>query len=52
MLTDDAKSSRQIPTRKNILEAMRWLVRSARKDDSLFFHCTDDFCASLIIQHV
>ncbi|KAF9013116.1 caspase domain-containing protein [Cyathus striatus] len=26
------------PTRKNIFDALHWLVRSARKDDSLFFH--------------
>jgi hypothetical protein len=24
-----------------MLDAMRWLVRSARPDDSLFFHCKD-----------
>jgi metacaspase-1 len=27
-----------IPTRKNILNAMHWLVRDARPNDSLFFH--------------
>ncbi|KAJ8515297.1 hypothetical protein ONZ45_g7273 [Pleurotus djamor] len=29
---------RRIPTRENIIDAMRWLVRSAKQDDSLFFH--------------
>lgn len=39
LLTDDASDPRQRPTRRNILEAMRWLVRSAQGNDSLFFHC-------------
>lgn len=38
LLTDDSSDPRQIPTRQNMLDAMRWLVRSARTDDSLFFH--------------
>jgi hypothetical protein len=38
-LTDDARDPRNLPTRANILGAMRWLVRGARKHDSLFFHC-------------
>ncbi|KAI0666481.1 caspase domain-containing protein [Trametes maxima] len=38
ILTDDAKSSRQRPTRANIIDAMNWLVRSAHTHDSLFFH--------------
>jgi len=37
-LTDDARDPRNVPTRLNILGAMRWLVRGARKHDSLFFH--------------
>ncbi|KAI9454190.1 caspase domain-containing protein, partial [Russula earlei] len=37
-LTDDARNPRNQPTRLNILGAMRWLVRGARKHDSLFFH--------------
>ncbi|KAH9960604.1 caspase domain-containing protein [Russula dissimulans] len=37
-LTDDARDPRNLPTRLNILGAMRWLVRGARKHDSLFFH--------------
>ncbi|KAH9026808.1 peptidase C14, caspase domain-containing protein [Lactarius pseudohatsudake] len=37
-LTDEARDPRNLPTRANILGAMRWLVRGARKHDSLFFH--------------
>ncbi|KAL1746379.1 caspase domain-containing protein [Schizophyllum fasciatum] len=38
-LTDDNPHSRSRPTRQNMLEAMRWLVKDAQPDDSLFFHC-------------
>ncbi|KAL7417291.1 caspase domain-containing protein [Mrakia frigida] len=38
ILTDDARDSRQMPTRQNILTAMQWLVRGAAPNDSLFFH--------------
>lgn len=38
LLTDDASDPRSIPTRENMLDAMRWLVRGARADDALFFH--------------
>jgi metacaspase-1 len=27
------------PTRKNMFDAMKWLVKDAKKHDSLFFHC-------------
>ncbi|KAH9991953.1 caspase domain-containing protein [Russula compacta] len=37
-LTDDARDPRNLPTRQNMLGAMRWLVRDAHKNDSLFFH--------------
>lgn len=37
-LTDDAPNPRQKPTKQNILQAMEWLVRGARPNDSLFFH--------------
>ncbi|KAI0247395.1 peptidase C14, partial [Lactifluus subvellereus] len=37
-LTDDAPDPRNLPTRANILGAMRWLVRGAHRHDSLFFH--------------
>jgi len=39
-LTDEARDPRNLPTRQNILGAIRWLVRGAHKHDSLFFHCT------------
>ena len=38
-LTDDAPDPRNLPTKTNILSAMRWLVRGAHKHDSLFIHC-------------
>ncbi|KAL0961023.1 hypothetical protein HGRIS_006015 [Hohenbuehelia grisea] len=38
LLSDDSHDPRKIPTKRNILDAMKWLVRSARPDDSLFFH--------------
>ncbi|KAI0080416.1 hypothetical protein K474DRAFT_1637636 [Panus rudis PR-1116 ss-1] len=38
LLTDDSRDSRAIPTRKNILAAMRWLVKDAQPNDALFFH--------------
>ncbi|KAK0210308.1 caspase domain-containing protein [Desarmillaria ectypa] len=38
MLTDDSQHHRQIPTRDNVLHAMRWLVNEAQPNDSLFFH--------------
>ena len=37
-LTDDTKNPRQRPTRENIIAAMRWLVKDAQPNDSLFFH--------------
>jgi len=37
-LTDEARDPRNLPTRQNILGAIRWLVRGAHKHDSLFFH--------------
>ncbi|OUM65931.1 hypothetical protein PIROE2DRAFT_20247 [Piromyces sp. E2] len=38
ILTDDQKDPTKIPTRKNMLNAMRWLVQGCRPGDSLFFH--------------
>ena len=38
-MTDDASEPRAIPTRRNMLDAMRWLVKDAHQHDSLFFHC-------------
>ena len=55
MLTDDSTNPRQKPTKQNIvrisfvvfevvlncaqIQAMHWLVRDAKPNDSLFFHC-------------
>lgn len=38
MLTDDTTERRHLPTRQNMIDAMKWLVRSAKPHDSLFFH--------------
>ncbi|KAG2134187.1 caspase domain-containing protein, partial [Suillus bovinus] len=38
MLVDDTDNPRQMPTRRNILDAMRWLVNDAHPHDALFFH--------------
>ncbi|KAI3404294.2 casA [Candida oxycetoniae] len=37
-LTDNQRIQRAIPTRKNILDAIQWLVKDAKPNDSLFFH--------------
>jgi len=42
VLTDgpqDLKDPRRLPTKANILGAMKWLVKGAKQHDSLFFHC-------------
>lgn len=39
MLTDDARNPAQLPTKANINRGMQWLVKDARPNDSLFFHC-------------
>lgn len=38
ILTDDQKDQYKIPNRKNMLNAMRWLVQGSKPGDSLFFH--------------
>ncbi|KAL4069199.1 caspase domain-containing protein [Scleroderma citrinum] len=38
MLRDDTRNPRQMPTRRNLIDAMRWLVKDAKSHDSLFFH--------------
>lgn len=38
VLTDDTKDPKRLPTRANMLNAMRWLVKDAKAHDSLFFH--------------
>ena len=37
LLTDDDRRN-TAPTRKEMFQAMVWLVQGARRDDSLFFH--------------
>lgn len=39
ILTDDTQDPKRLPTKANILGAMKWLVKDARMHDSLFFHC-------------
>ncbi|RKP24669.1 peptidase C14, caspase domain-containing protein [Syncephalis pseudoplumigaleata] len=38
ILTDDQQDPRSIPTRANMIAAMRWLVNGAQPNDSYFFH--------------
>ncbi|KAI9455873.1 caspase domain-containing protein [Boletus coccyginus] len=38
MLMDQTTNPRQMPTRKNMIDACKWLVKDARPHDSLFFH--------------
>ncbi|KAK9134254.1 hypothetical protein Syun_013584 [Stephania yunnanensis] len=38
ILTEDEKDPLRIPTRRNILEALRWLIEDCRFGDSLVFH--------------
>ncbi|OLY82902.1 Metacaspase-1 [Smittium mucronatum] len=38
ILTDDQTNPNRIPTRQNILRAMKWLVSGAQRNDSFFFH--------------
>ncbi|WVN88956.1 uncharacterized protein L203_104171 [Cryptococcus depauperatus CBS 7841] len=38
ILTDDMNDPRTMPTRDNIIRAMKWLVSGAERDDALFFH--------------
>jgi hypothetical protein len=53
LLTDDAKDARSKPTRRNIVGGMRWLVKGARTDDSLFFHCASfSFFLSLSLARI
>ncbi|KAK7059906.1 caspase domain-containing protein [Favolaschia claudopus] len=38
VLSDDSPYARSQPTRSNMLDAMRWLVKDAKPHDALFFH--------------
>jgi len=39
VLTDEPYNLKYMPTKRNILSALRWLVKDAQPGDSLFFHC-------------
>ncbi|KAG2134190.1 caspase domain-containing protein [Suillus bovinus] len=39
VLTDEPYNMKYMPTRRNILSALRWLVEDAQPGDCLFFHC-------------
>ena len=45
ILTDDTKDPKRLPTKANMLNAMKWLVKDAKAHDSLFFHCEHVVCA-------
>ncbi|KAI8987015.1 caspase domain-containing protein [Pilobolus umbonatus] len=38
ILTDDQSNPRLLPTKSNIMNAMKWLVHDAKANDSFFFH--------------
>ncbi|KAG2137978.1 caspase domain-containing protein [Suillus clintonianus] len=38
VLTDEPYNLKYMPTKRNILNALRWLVKDAQPGDSLFFH--------------
>ncbi|KAG0378931.1 Ca(2+)-dependent cysteine protease [Mortierella sp. AD032] len=38
ILTDDQVGTRWMPTRENIFENLKWLIRDAKKNDSYFLH--------------
>lgn len=38
ILTDDQQNMVSVPTKANMIRAMRWLVKDAQPNDSLFFH--------------
>ncbi|KAH8918555.1 hypothetical protein BT69DRAFT_1285591 [Atractiella rhizophila] len=38
LLDHPKRGKREVPTRKNIIDAMKWLVQDARVNDSLFMH--------------
>lgn len=43
LLTDDGQPASMSPTRKNMFDAMKWLIKDAKIHDSLFFHCNIPF---------
>ncbi|KDQ55375.1 hypothetical protein JAAARDRAFT_71254 [Jaapia argillacea MUCL 33604] len=38
LLVDESRNPREIPTKQNMLDAMKWLVSDAKWGDSLFIH--------------
>lgn len=44
ILTDDQSEPRMRPTKKNIQDAMGWLVKDAQPNDSLFLHYSGTHC--------
>ncbi|EIW80781.1 peptidase C14, partial [Coniophora puteana RWD-64-598 SS2] len=38
LLMDETTHPRRVPTKKNMLDGMKWLVKGAQPHDSLFFH--------------
>ena len=40
VMTEESSNPRRVPTRVNMIAAMGWLVRDAKPNDALFFHCT------------
>ncbi|KAF8186789.1 peptidase C14 [Pholiota molesta] len=38
ILTDDSRDPRSLPTKSNMINAIRWLVKGAKQNDALFFH--------------
>jgi metacaspase-1 len=45
VLTDEPYlNPKYMPTKRNILNALRWLVKDAQPGDCLFFHCEFHNC--------
>ncbi|KAI9480295.1 MAG: caspase domain-containing protein [Benjaminiella poitrasii] len=38
ILTDDQSNPKSVPTKQNMITAMKWLVHDSRPNDSFFFH--------------
>lgn len=48
ILTDDQRNPMSVPTKENVIRAMKWLVKDAQPNDSLFFHFSGMFTLALI----
>lgn len=45
VLTDEPYlNPKYMPTKRNILNALRWLVKDTQPGDCLFFHCESHVC--------